>query len=110
MTKLRNIPPMLQTVETRTALPEPKRADSDLLTPEHRAWRLAVMQRAGWQCQAIEGGVRCGKRSPEHRLFADHVVERKDGGAATDPANGQALCGAHHQAKTMAARADRMRR
>lgn len=110
MTRLRNISPHIQSIDTRTARPEPKRADAELLTPEHRDWRVAVMQRAGWRCEAIDHGVRCDKRSPGHRLFADHVVERKDGGPAHDPLNGQALCGAHHQAKTLAERARRMAR
>ena len=107
-TKLRNIPPRLQSVETRTAIPAAKRADAELLTPEHRAWRLGVMQRAGWRCEAVDHGVRCDKRAPAHRLFADHVVERKDGGALDG--TGAALCGHHHALKTSAARAARMRR
>ena len=33
-------------------------------------------------------------------MFADHIVERKDGGADLDPRNGQCLCGRHHTMKT----------
>jgi hypothetical protein len=32
--------PALRTLDTRTARPPEKRADPELLTPEHRAWRL----------------------------------------------------------------------
>lgn len=109
-TKLRNIPPRLQSVETRTAIPAAKRADAELLTSEHRAWRRAVMERAGWQCEAVDHSVRCDRRSPAHRLIADHIAERKDGGALADPANGRALCLHHHGLKTMQARAARMAR
>jgi hypothetical protein len=40
-------------------------------------------------------------------MFADHVVEVKDGGALYDVANGKCLCGSHHSAKTAQARAAR---
>jgi len=33
-------------------------------------------------------------------MFADHIMERKDGGLALGPANGQCLCGQHHSLKT----------
>lgn len=107
--KLRFLSSRLPILDTRTARLEPKRADPDLLTPEHRAWRQAVMHRAGWRCEAVDGGYRCTNRHPM-RMFADHVVERKDGGAALDPANGQCLCGTHHALKTQRARAERFAR
>lgn len=62
------------------------------------------MERARWRCQAVEGGERCRARG---RLYADHIIEIEDGGAKLDPGNGQALCHAHHEAKTAAARAAR---
>ncbi|MDE1914729.1 MAG: HNH endonuclease [Sphingomonadales bacterium] len=85
----------------------PKRAASIYQTPEYRAWREAVIARAGRQCEAVERGLRCTKAEPHHRMFADHRVELRDGGAEFDPSNGQCLCGAHHTAKTAKARADR---
>lgn len=66
------------------------------------------MKRAGYQCQAIVDGQRCPVRAPA-RLFADHITERRDGGASFDPMNGQCLCGGHHTLKTAAERAKRMR-
>jgi 5-methylcytosine-specific restriction enzyme A len=40
-------------------------------------------------------------------MFADHVVELRDGGSPFDLANGRCLCGAHHTRKTNEARAKR---
>ncbi|TIU02321.1 MAG: HNH endonuclease [Mesorhizobium sp.] len=102
------IKPGLRTVDLRAARPIEKKADPELLTAEHRAWRGRVLQRAGYRCQAVDDGRRCDVASPA-RLFADHIKERKDGGAPLDVANGQCLCGRHHTLKTAAARAERMR-
>ena len=84
-------------VEIRT-----KRADAELMTAEYKAWRDHVIARANRTCEWPG----CGRR--EGRMFADHIVERKDGGALLDPANGQCLCGSHHSLKTAAERAKRL--
>jgi 5-methylcytosine-specific restriction protein A len=88
--------------------PEPKRADAELLTAEHAAWREQVLRNAGYRCEWIDDGVRCSKAAPAHRMFADHKIERRDGGSLLDPANGQCFCGSHHTRKTMQARARRV--
>lgn len=106
MSRLKMAGPRLRTLDTRTARPAPKRADPELLTVEHRAWRLEVLKRAHWRCQWAGCGVQGGRGGV--RLYADHIVERKDGGAPLDPANGQALCPKHHQVKTARARAERI--
>ncbi len=86
--------------DTRTAMPAPKQRAQHYGTPEHRAWAGKVIEGAGGACQG------CGRTGT--RLFADHVVELRDGG---DPfGQGQALCGACHAAKTAAARAARQAR
>lgn len=41
-------------------------------------------------------------------MFADHIVERRDGGALHDLANGQCLCGRCHSRKTIAVRSRRL--
>jgi len=59
---------------------------------EHRAWRLAVLERdpvCRWP----------GCRLPASH--ADHVVPWKHGGAQFDVANGQGLCQRHHSVKTV---------
>lgn len=68
-------------------------------TPEHVAWSKHVRARAGYRCEV------CG--TSEGRMYADHVVELRDGGKAYDMSNGQCLCASHHQAKTLAERAKR---
>ncbi|TJV51144.1 MAG: HNH endonuclease [Mesorhizobium sp.] len=105
----KQIRPGLRTVDLRTARPIEKKADPELLTPEHRAWRELVLQRAAYRCEWIEDGRRCTKSAPQHRLIADHIKERKDGGAALDPINGQCLCVQHNTLKGIQARAERMK-
>jgi hypothetical protein len=68
---------------------------------EHRAWRTLVISRANGMCQWPG----CNAREP--RMFADHIIEIRDGGAKTDPLNGQCLCGKHHAIKTQRAKLDR---
>lgn len=99
---LRNLPSRLRTADLSCARVPAKTADPLYATPEYKLWREAVIARADGRCQARG----CGRR--ERRMFADHVVEVKDGGARFDPANGQCLCGSHHTAKTAAERAKRM--
>ncbi len=102
MATLRMLSSRIARHDTRTALPPPKQPDPHYSSTAHRTWRAAVIARAGHACQ------RCGRRGV--RLFADHIVELRDGGAALDVTNGQALCGACHTTKTVAVRAARMAR
>jgi 5-methylcytosine-specific restriction enzyme A len=81
----------------------PKSADPFYSSAEHRAWRELVISRAGGVCEWPG----CSRREP--RMFADHIVERKDGGADLDPRNGQCLCGRHHTMKTAQARGERFK-
>lgn len=101
MAKLTNLAPRVATLDTRTAQPPPKEADPHYSTPEHRHWRAIVLARAGYKCED------CGRSNC--RLFADHIKERKDGGADFDPSNGMCRCGACHSKKTAAVRAQRMK-
>lgn len=93
--------------DMRRVKPPAKKAASIYQTPEFKAWRAEVIERAEGRCEAVDNGKRCWKAAPYHRMFADHRIEIKDGGAPFDPANGQCLCGAHHTAKTAAHRAAR---
>ena len=95
------------TVSPRRLAVPPKAAASIYHTEEFRQWRDIVITRAGGRCEQVVSGIRCAKAQPLNRMFADHIVELKDGGAPFDPANGQCLCGGHHTAKTAQARAHR---
>ena len=79
MARLTTLSSRLGTLDTRTARPAPKIADPELLTPEHKIWRQEVLKRAGWKCQA-PGCTAHGRRGGV-RLYADHIVERRDGGS-----------------------------
>ena len=78
----------------------PKVAEGFYQSVEWRRLVAAIKRERGAWCE------RCGSK---HRVIADHIVERKDGGADLDPSNIELLCFAHHQAKTAAARAARAR-
>lgn len=105
---MRKLAPSLRLFDGRALKPPAKTADPFYLTPEYRAWREAVIARAGRRCEAHEHGRRCRKAEPRHRMFADHVKEVRDGGAQYDPANGQCLCGRHHTLKTADERRKRL--
>ncbi|HEX4302847.1 MAG TPA: HNH endonuclease signature motif containing protein [Rhizomicrobium sp.] len=107
MAKLRMLGARIATIDTRAVKPPPKTVDPFYLMPEHVAWAAAVIAKAGMRCEWVENGRRCTKSAPEHRMFADHMKERRDGGAPFDPANGQCLCGSHHSLKTARERARR---
>lgn len=99
--------PRLATASTRRVATPPKVAADVYQSPEYRQWREAVIARAGRRCEVVTDGKRCWKREPHNRMFADHKVEIRDGGARFDVNNGQCLCGAHHTAKTAQERAKR---
>jgi 5-methylcytosine-specific restriction enzyme A len=109
MPRIKVAPPRVPPADSRRVKPPGKTPDPIYATPEHRAWRAAVIQRAGHRCEWVESGLRCIKGEPYDRLFADHVVELRDGGALFDPSNGMALCGSHHTLKTVQSRVDRFR-
>jgi 5-methylcytosine-specific restriction protein A len=87
-------------LDSRRVKPGPKEAQQHYLTVEHVLWREAVIARAGGRCQD------CGRIGV--RLFADHVDELRDGGAAFDVSTGRARCGSCHSRKTARARAARL--
>ena len=96
MAKLSSVKLGLGSVNTNTVACMPKQTDSHYGSQGHKDWAKAVIEKAGGKCQWVG----CAKTSKDGRLYADHIVERKDGGAPLDPANGQALCGKHHSIKT----------
>jgi 5-methylcytosine-specific restriction enzyme A len=100
--------PLARMFAAKVVKPEAKTRDAIYKSPEFIEWRRLVIARAGSRCEARDGGKRCGKAAPYHRMFADHVREIQDGGLPFDPANGQCLCGSHHTVKTLRERARRL--
>ena len=99
MGRLTNLRPMVGTLPARVAM-APKIADTFYSTAEWRELARKVKRERGNAC------IRCGSRN---RVIADHIIERKDGGAELDERNIQLLCHQHHQEKTAAARKQRAR-
>jgi 5-methylcytosine-specific restriction protein A len=105
--RLRCIGPLVPTMDTRSAKPPPKEVDGYYRSPEHRAWAEEGARLAQGRCQ----DPRCKAPDRVHeRLFADHIQELKDEGAALDPKNRMMRCGSCHTRKTVEARAARMAR
>jgi 5-methylcytosine-specific restriction protein A len=109
MPKLRTLAPMVRTTNTATTPLPPKVKAEVYTTPAFRLWRNAVVRRAGARCEAVVDGHRCTKAYPEHRMYADHAIELRDGGSLLDINNGQCLCSSHHQIKTIDARIRRLK-
>jgi 5-methylcytosine-specific restriction protein A len=101
MPKLRTLAPRLRPLNTSAIKPPPKQKDPVYNSPEFAAWRALVVARAGGQCEAVDDhGQRCTKAKPKHTVYADHIVELRDGGSLLDLNNGQCLCASHHEIKT----------
>jgi 5-methylcytosine-specific restriction endonuclease McrA len=98
---LRALQPRVGFANLRTAAPPPKAADRFYSSPAWIALRDRVRREAGGRCQ-VPG---CGRA--ERRMFVDHIVELKDGGARLSRSNVWLLCGSHHSAKTAAKRVKR---
>lgn len=105
---MRTLKPLVKLFDSRAIKPPAKVADPIYATPEYKAFRTAVMKRAGWRCEVVEQGQRCRDRYPAHRMYADHLKELRDGGDPFDPANGMCKCASHHTRKTVAERAARL--
>jgi len=110
MRKLKSLNPLVRTINTSTTPLPPKIKDPIYNTPQFTAWRAAVLKRAGYRCEATDAyGLRCTKAQPEHRMYADHITELRDGGSLIDINNGRCLCASHHELKTHAERSRRLK-
>src|SRR5258705_10909171 len=77
--------------------PRPKTADPVYASREWRALIAAIIERRGRRCE----DPKC--KTPGRtgmRVFGDHVVELKDGGALLDPGNVLLRCGSCPTRKT----------
>jgi hypothetical protein len=108
MPKLRTLGPLVRTHNTNTTQLPSKQIDPIYNTPQFKEWRAKVIARAGARCEVMVNGHRCTKAHPEHRMYADHIIELKDGGSAFDLGNGQCVCASHHSIKTNKVRTRRL--
>ena len=99
MARLPLLKPRLTTLNGRSVQLPPKTADQHYLSYDHQRWAKYVIARADFRCE------KCGRDNC--RLFADHIMELRDGGKPYDVMNGQALCGSCHTLKTMRSRRER---
>jgi 5-methylcytosine-specific restriction protein A len=90
-------PPSVKTV--------PKHTNAFYLTPEWRRLVGDLVHQRGRRCE------KCGQLRDQDgrpiRVFGDHVIELRDGGALLDPSNVQLLCGSCHAKKSIAERIKR---
>jgi hypothetical protein len=96
----------LRKIDTRTVRPPAKRADDFYLSAPWRRLMEEIIRERGRICEDPH----CDGRThrPGMRVFGDHIVELKDGGAPLDKRNIMLRCGASHTKKTAAVRAERM--
>jgi len=96
--------PRIGLVDLRIAALPPKVAEPFYSSAAWIELRNRVRREAGGRCQ-VQG---CGRA--ERRMYVDHIVELKDGGAPLDRSNVWLLCASHHTAKTASERARRTAR
>jgi 5-methylcytosine-specific restriction protein A len=110
MPRLRTLPPLVRPIDTSTTRLAPRARDPFYDTPKFRTWRRLVLERAGHQCEHVDGyGHRCTRAGPISRMYAHHRIEIRDGGALLDANNGMCLCHQHHEQASAQARSRRMR-
>lgn len=102
--KLRSLGSQVTVLDTRAARPPAKTAAPFYLSREWRTLMAAIVAERGRRCQDPQ----C--KTPGRtgiRVFGDHIVELRDGGAELDRANVLLRCGSCHTRKTAAERARR---
>ena len=104
--RLKTFSSRLKTIDTRKVKPPEKVVESFYSSAKWVETRAAILNRDNYTCVRPGCGRHGGKFGGE-RMFVDHIVERKDGGADFDPENLETLCGGHHTEKTHAARVER---
>ena len=105
MAKLRAFGPRLSAIETRRVIPPAKTADPFYRSPEWQALLGRLIRERGRRCEDQQHDP--AQSRTDRRIYGDHIVELKDGGAPLDPANILLRCAPCHGRKTAAARAAR---
>lgn len=98
--------PMVRSANLAIARTSPKKTDSIYGSAAYAEWAEAVKKRDGYRC--VDPACK-GPHYPGQKVYADHKVEVKDGGAKFDVANGITRCASSHTFKTNRERARRQR-
>lgn len=98
---MKNFNTRLKLFETKKVRAPDKVVEHFYTTPQWKEARQAALERDNYTCTTPN----CGRT--ETRMFVDHIIERKDGGADYDLSNLQVLCGKHHTLKTLEDRSKR---
>ena len=93
----------MRLLEQRTALPPAKLAGAFYTSPKWRRLMAEIIAERGRRCEDPQ----CQRTSPPSRVFGDHIVELRDGGAPLDKRNVLLRCGSCHTRKTAESRAAR---
>jgi len=101
MTRIKTIRVGLKPIDTRTVQPMKKKPDPFYVSAAWRKLMEELYAERGRTCE------QCGRTST--RLFGDHIVELRDGGAPLDKSNVKIMCGSCHQKKSAIKRGERMR-
>lgn len=100
MVRLKCLQPLVAPSTHRTARVPEKQAEPFYLSVEWRDLVAAVIRERGRRCE------KCGRT--DGRVYVDHIIELKDGGAALDRSNLQVLDATCHGKKTAQVRNKRM--
>jgi 5-methylcytosine-specific restriction protein A len=73
-------------------------------TPEWRALLSRLIRERGRRCEEPN----CEGPQSHERIYGDHVIELRDGGAPLEAGNVRLLCSAHHMQKTARERRRRL--
>lgn len=103
---VKQLGPEVKRLDTKIAAAPSKRVDPFYATTAWRALVAAIVAKRGRVCEDPHCDGRTHRAGM--RVFADHVVELRDGGAALDEANILLRCGASHSLKTARERTRRV--
>src|SRR5262245_52320940 len=98
---MQQLPSRIRIIDTRTAKPPEKRAESFYTSAQWRSFIEGLKHKRGAKCED------CGRTNT--RIFGDHIIERRDGGADFAESNVRLLCGSCHTLKTNRTRTARYR-
>jgi 5-methylcytosine-specific restriction protein A len=102
--KLTNFNTRLKLFETKKVKAPEKKADSFYSSPEWRELMKQIFKERGRRCEDPQCKT---PRNVWGKLYGDHIVELKDGGAPLDKANIMIRCAPCHGIKTLEERRKR---